>query len=780
MEPILPEGIGYFVLIGIGLVMALLVSGLVKAETKWLGTRRTFEWFSTAGRNVKTGLIASSVVSAWTWAATLLQSSTVAYEYGIGGPFWYAAGASIQVVLFAILAIEIKRKAPNSHTFPEIINIRLGKHAHKIFLMFALLTNTIVTAMLILGGAAVLNSLTGVNIYLAVFLIPVGIVIYTFFGGLKATFLADYTNTIFLFLVVLVFVAAIYFTSQPIGGIEGMYHKLVNVAAIKPIQGNSQGSYLTMASNGALLFGIINIVGNFGAVFVNQAYWQRAIAARPRSIVPGFLIGGLGWFAIPFTLATTLGLSAVALGITLSPAEIGSGLVAPTVAVHLLGELGAILVLAVIFTAVTSAGSAELVAVSSLLTYDIYRTHVKPAATGRELMRFSRLVILIFGVGMGLIASVLFNWGINLEYLYLAMGILIGSAVAPIAFSILWRKTNRMAAIIAAIGGLVLGIFVWLFTADFLYNSIDTTSTGQIIPLLFGNVTSIISGAVITIVGSIIKSDNFNFDNMKQRIRLVDDRMRSIQELDSDEKFLNNAARFSRRYLVLLVLVLVVIWPIPLYLSGYVFSLEAYYIWIGIAIVWAGAAACTVIILPIIEAKSAIMKIFGGIFGKFFSIDSSVISDNRSYNELIGNSYENEENIRKILVSIDGSEYSIRALNFAMQLYDRNSSTKIYALNVIEWVDGGEEESFDDEMAVRMREEGSLMLKSLITYKRASEIIRIVKLGNPSSKIVEVAEKLGVDMIVIGKKGLGDSDSDFGRVSSKVLKGTSKPVVVIK
>ena len=37
---------------------------------------------------MKPGLIASGIVSAWTWAATLLQSSTVAYEYGVAGPFW--------------------------------------------------------------------------------------------------------------------------------------------------------------------------------------------------------------------------------------------------------------------------------------------------------------------------------------------------------------------------------------------------------------------------------------------------------------------------------------------------------------------------------------------------------------------------------------------------------------------------------------------------------------------------------------------------------------------
>jgi Na+/proline symporter len=49
-------------------------------------------------------------VSKWTWAATLLQSANVAYKYGVSGPFWYAAGATIQVLLFAVLAVEIKRK----------------------------------------------------------------------------------------------------------------------------------------------------------------------------------------------------------------------------------------------------------------------------------------------------------------------------------------------------------------------------------------------------------------------------------------------------------------------------------------------------------------------------------------------------------------------------------------------------------------------------------------------------------------------------------------------
>ena len=77
---------------------------------------QTSEVFSTAGRTVKSGLVSSAVVSSWTWAATLLQSSSVAYKYGVSGPFWYASGATVQVILFATLAIELKRKAPNAHT----------------------------------------------------------------------------------------------------------------------------------------------------------------------------------------------------------------------------------------------------------------------------------------------------------------------------------------------------------------------------------------------------------------------------------------------------------------------------------------------------------------------------------------------------------------------------------------------------------------------------------------------------------------------------------------
>ena len=109
--------------------------------------------------------------------------------------------------LFGILSIELKRKAPAAHTMCEVILYGWGRAAHKVFLGFALVTNVIVTAMLLLGGAAVVTSLTGMNIYADSFLIPVGVILYTLSGGLKATFLASYVHTAIIFAMLVLFVA---------------------------------------------------------------------------------------------------------------------------------------------------------------------------------------------------------------------------------------------------------------------------------------------------------------------------------------------------------------------------------------------------------------------------------------------------------------------------------------------------------------------------------------------------------------------------------------------
>ena len=615
MASLLPQSTGYFILVGIGLLFAFVVTLLIKAETRWLGTKKTSYWFFTAGGNVKTGLVASSIVSTWTWAATLLQSSTVAYQFGISGPFWYAAGASIQILLFATMATRLKKAYSNVHTFPEIIYERFGKKAHKVFLFFGLMTNIIITSMLVLGGAAAVNSLTGVNLHVAAFLIPIGIVIYTIIGGLKATFIADYINTSFLFIVILIFVVGIYFTSSETGGITGIYDKLLSVTLTQPVEGNSNGSYLTLASVGGLIFGIVNIVGNFGTVFVNQAFWQRAIAADPRTAGRSFLLGGMIWFAVPMMLATTLGLTAVAMGLTFSEEQISLGLVAPFTAFKLLGDTGAILLLTVLFTVVISAGSAQITSVTSLVTFDIFKRYLKPSFKDAEVIVYSRAVILVYGLAMGVFASILFQIGVGLEYVYLVMGILTGSAVAPIILTLVWKKTKGNSMTVAAIAGIIGGTMSWIISASLLYGDISLKSTGEQIPLLVGNVTSISLGAIVTILGSSIERSAYKKGNKQiQHVNSPDIDQKgdsNISPLDEEinQKQLSKESKTLFKYAIVLVLVFTVFFPLPLYFSGYVFSSISLHIWIWTVIAWTSIAGGIMIAFPVIESRNYIIHV---------------------------------------------------------------------------------------------------------------------------------------------------------------------------
>ena len=670
-------------------------------------------------------------------------------------------------MLFRSLAIELKRKSPMSHTFPEMINARFGKSSHKVFLSFAFLTNIIVTAMLVLGGAAVVNALTGIDVYIAAFLIPIGVIAYTLFGGLKATFLAEYFNTAFIFVVVLIFVSAIYFTNDDIGGISGMFEKLSDAAILSPVEGNAAGSFLTLASVGALIFGIINIVGNFGTVFVDQSYWQRAIASRPRSVVPGFLVGGLAWFAIPFALATTLGLAAVAVNLELTPLEISSGLVAPLAAAHILGDVGAILMLTVLFTAVTAAGSAQLISVSSLITYDVFRTYVKPSSTGRQLMKISRYSILGFGLGMGVLASLLFMSEISLQYVYLAMGVLIGSAVAPISLAILWKNTNRYAATTAAIIGLGCGVSVWLGYAFSTSGELSLASTSDMFALLAGNLASILTSLAITVIGSLFRPENFNFSKLKHEIFVVDETIRKRLEKETNEESLKKASRFSKLYGLSLTLILVVVWPIPLFFSNYVFTATVYHVWIWVAILWAVAAASMIWILPIIQSRDGISHVLRNI----------VTSSKPRKTDKYGHDLSDNEIAQKILVAVDGSVSSMRALNYVNYVMKESSNIKVYLTHIIEWTD--DDESMDEEMTLKMEQDGRRMLLGISLPSKLKNYERIVKLGDPAKKISELATSINVDTIVMGRKGLSDTDSNLGHVTTKVLSLTSKPVVLV-
>ena len=62
------------------------------------------------------------------------------------------------------------------------------------------------------------------------------------------------------------------------------------------------------------------------------------------------------------------------------------------------------------------------IAVSSILTYDVYRTYINPEATGKQVLKFSQYAVLAFGTFSGLFSIILYQIGLSLGWVYLFMG----------------------------------------------------------------------------------------------------------------------------------------------------------------------------------------------------------------------------------------------------------------------------------------------------------------------------------------------------------------------
>lgn len=71
--PVFGPGVGYGIIVGIGAAFAICMSCVSIFLARYMAEVQTSEMFMTAKHSVKTGLVASAVVSSWTIAATLLS-----------------------------------------------------------------------------------------------------------------------------------------------------------------------------------------------------------------------------------------------------------------------------------------------------------------------------------------------------------------------------------------------------------------------------------------------------------------------------------------------------------------------------------------------------------------------------------------------------------------------------------------------------------------------------------------------------------------------------------
>ncbi|TVY49185.1 putative urea active transporter 1 [Lachnellula cervina] len=647
----LSQGAGYGVVVGLG---ALFAFGMIAVSEvmKRRGNIENSEEFTVAKRSLGTGLTAAGVTSSWTWSTTLLSSVTVAYEYGVAGSFFYAACNSTQIMVFSNLAIQTKRKAPNARTFLEIIRVRYGTTAHFSFMFFSLASNILVVSSILIGGAAAINSLTGMNVYASLWLLPLGVSVYTIRGGLRATILTDYIHTAIILIVILFFWFKVYASGTQIGSPGKMWDLLIAAAQRNDYSAPTKdGSYLTIRSLGALKFAILSILEYTGVVFLDNSFHQKGIAADPASAIPGYVLGGLAWYAMPFTLATTMGILAVALENTpafptyprrMNTKEIGAGLTLPFAAQTIAGKGGAGAVLVLMFMSCTSAISSVLIGVSTVLSYDIYKTYVNPKATDDQVLRVGHWCVAGFAIFMAAFATMLHGVNIDLGFIYNMTGIFTGSALPALVGTFFSSRQGALAATASIWTGFFAAVITWLTLAHRFSGTVNITSVGATDPCLYGCIAGIGAAAVVTISISIFHNARYGWETLGA-IRLTDgegnDKDVAYADPTYDPERLRKAAYVARAITLFLFLALFIIWPLTLYGTAYKFSKKFFTGWVIVSLLWAFFSFFSVTVFPIIEGRHLLLSWTKALFGKRSTATNEDEFDHHQHSQRYDDSY---------------------------------------------------------------------------------------------------------------------------------------------
>ncbi|KAJ7667142.1 Sodium:solute symporter family-domain-containing protein [Mycena rosella] len=661
--PVLSSGVGYAIVLGMGGGFAVLMLAITKLTTRYSehSAAESSEEYTSASRSLKPGLIASGIVSAATWAATLLQASTVCLVYGLSGPWWYAAGSSTQIMAFAQNAIQLKLNAPGAHTFLEVIGLRWGTLSHLSFMFFGLGTNIILTSQLITGGANTVNVLTGMNTIAACFLIPVGVVIYTLVGGLRATFFSDYIHTVLIFAIILTVSFSTFTTNRHLGSASEVYELLQTAAVNYPVGHAAGGSYTTMRSLDGFVFGVVVIVSGFGETEINVLVSalnrpdSSHVASKASTSVKGYILGGFAFLPVPWMFATAAGLAMISL--SAGPSSLFTAIplgqaasVAPAAMSALLGKSGAILLLIVLFLAVTSAASAELVAVSSIITYDVYKRYFNPHATDKDILRVSHFGVVGFGIFMGVLGVIFHEIGISLSWLYGFTGTFASAGVFPVCLAIRSKHANKYGCLAGLWIGFTCGIAAWLTTAKAFGGSVNVITTGGVYEQLAGNAGSFFIAGIISMSTTFLFPDDFDFEitrrmNAFQR-EDVDAEGHVAKHLDgasSDEKVppggkedtlaidsslensdgahVQNDASDAVLYkdfvlsvwLTIGIFVLLCIFVPAMMVIPRIWSKAGFTFYIVLAFLWTFFAAFIVVVYPVWESRSALARIFRGV-----------------------------------------------------------------------------------------------------------------------------------------------------------------------
>jgi nucleotide-binding universal stress UspA family protein len=143
-------------------------------------------------------------------------------------------------------------------------------------------------------------------------------------------------------------------------------------------------------------------------------------------------------------------------------------------------------------------------------------------------------------------------------------------------------------------------------------------------------------------------------------------------------------------------------------------------------------------------------------------------------------------NVDDILVPVDFSQCSLRALDFAMSLVEKSGDITLLHVIDADFVSRVSDEGFADRESAtnQLRQRAEEKLQDLVT-KGADSGLRMtsmVVIGKPFAEILRIATDLHFKIIVMGIRGQRERNIEellFGSTAEKVLRATRIPAICV-
>ncbi|MBI0114587.1 MULTISPECIES: sodium/pantothenate symporter [unclassified Gilliamella] len=388
-------------------------------------------------------LLAMTLAATYISASSFIGGPGAAYKYGLGWVLLSMIQVPTVLLSLGILGkkFAILARKYNAITLSDML---YSHYKSKLIVWFAsiALIAAFIGAMTVqfVGGARLLQSSVGIPYDIGLLIFGIGTVIYTAFGGFRASILNDaFQGLVMIIGAILLLVAIIYAG----GGITNIMDRLnqINPALLTPQGPDNFMDFPFMASFWVLVC--------FGVVGLPHTAVRCMAYKDSKAVHQGIIIGT----AVVTIIMLTMHLSGALGRAIISDLTIPDQIV-PTLIIKVLPPLAAGIFLAAPLSAIMSTINAQLLQISSVIIKDLFLT-MRPNTkfSDKILTRISIIITFIFG---GLLIVAAWNPPEMIIWLnLLAFGGVEAVFLWPLVLGLYWKKANSTGAFCSMIAGAI-------------------------------------------------------------------------------------------------------------------------------------------------------------------------------------------------------------------------------------------------------------------------------------------------------------------------------------